>query len=152
MILQGSMNKCNAGTEMHVFMLEIVWFYWVLWTNVVLELKCMCSCLKLCDYVAFYEQMKCLNWNACVLARNCVVCSESALAAESVLSTAKQRSLLKLYVYSKLVLPIEIVLSAVNQRSLLNVCCLQQTSVRCRKCVVYSELAFITDFLLSAAN
>jgi hypothetical protein len=45
------MYKCNAGTEMHVFMLEIVWFCWVLRTNVMLELKCMCSCLKLCDYI-----------------------------------------------------------------------------------------------------
>jgi hypothetical protein len=56
-ILLGSMNKCNARTEMHVFILQIVWFCCVLWTNVILELKCMCSCLKLCDSTRFYEKM-----------------------------------------------------------------------------------------------
>jgi hypothetical protein len=62
-ILLGSMNKCNAGTEMHVFMLEIV-----------LSVVNKHSLLKLC----------CLQ-QISVHCRNCVVCSELVFAVESVL-------------------------------------------------------------------
>jgi len=55
-ILLGSKNKYNVGTEMHVFMLEIMCFCWFLRTNVMLELKYMCLGSKLYDSSGFQEQ------------------------------------------------------------------------------------------------
>ena len=122
---------------------------------------------------------------------NRVVYSESVFAAKIALFEANQHSLPKLRclqrisircrkcvfyseymihcrnwaVRSELAFAAESVLAIANQRSLSKLCCLQRISVRCRKCVFYSEsviccrnwvvcseLAFTTKIELSAAN
>jgi hypothetical protein len=109
---------------MHVFMLEIVCICWVLWTNVMLKLKCMCSCSKLC----------CMQRTS-VWCQNCVICSKLVFATEIVLFVGNQHSLLKL--------------CCVQRTSVC--CCLQWTSVHCWNCVVCSKLMFV-ESVLSAAN
>jgi len=114
-ILLGTMNKYNAGNEMHVFMLKIVWFYWLLWTNVMLELKCICSCSKLCCVQR--TTVRCRNW---------VVYSELTFAAKSVLVAVKLHSLPKVCSTTNMWFAVEIELSAANEHLLPKVCWLQR--------------------------
>ena len=118
------------------------------------------KCVSFSEFV-----IRCWNW---------VVCSELALATESMCSA----SLLKVYVlqrisircwncvvYSELTFAAEVVLSVVNQRSLPKVYCLQRIcdslsklsclqwiSICCQNYIGCGELAFVAEIVLSAVN
>ena len=84
-------------------------------------------------------KLRCLQWLS-IRCRNRVVCSESAFAAESVLSA------LNLWFTT------ETELSAANQCSLSKLNCLQRISIHCWKCVGCNESAFAIENVLSAVN
>jgi hypothetical protein len=98
--------------------------------------------------------------------QNCIVCSESAFAAENgvvcndlaftakvVFSVASQCSLPKLCCVQWISAHCwKFVLSAANQRSLPKLCCMQRISVRYWNYVVCSELVFTAEIVLCAAN
>lgn len=104
--------------------------------------------ISFCSRVVLFAANQCLLSKSCCLQpisfhyQNRVVCNKSVFAVEIVMSIASHFSKLNHVVYSESVFSIEIVLSAANQCLLPKLCCLQQISVCCRNCVVYSESAF----------